>query len=304
MFGEEDLVKVHKPRADIIGNIIIVTFAIILARLWYLQIYRGKILLRYSIENRLRKEDVQAPRGMIFSRNNQLLVHNTPRFDAVVVPQFLKHKKETLLKLSKILNMTPEKIKRIMKKNSAQARYRPVTIKKNISQKEVAVIETENAELPGVNVQAFISREYKDREVGGHLFGYISEISQNQLPKYRKRDKINYKLGDFIGQSGIEEEYDLDLRGRDGHEFMEVDARGRRKRHVSSDDIFKDIENLPAKPGHNIRLTIDRDLQLSAFKALEGKKKLVELLLLTLIQEKFWPWLVDQVLTLQSLVRA
>lgn len=273
MFGNDDLVKGHKPRLDLIGNIIFLSFAIILARLWYLQIYKGEVFRKYSIQNRLRKEVVPAPRGMIFDRNTNLLVNNVPRFDAVVTPQYLTNKKETIKKLAQILTMDSDAILKILQKNSFQASYRPVIIKKNISQKEVAIIETEALKLPGVSVNTFISRQYKDKEIGGHLLGYISEISQKQLPKFRKRDDYPYRLGDFIGQAGLEEEFDLLLRGEDGFEFKEVDARGRMKRKISgkNNEIFGGIENKPARAGLNIRLTIDRDMQLTAYKALEGK---------------------------------
>lgn len=272
MFGENDLVRSHKARATVIGNIIIFCFLLIIARLWFLQVYKGNEFYQYSLENRLRKEIVKAPRGMVFSRNNQLLIHNIPRFDAVIIPQYLENKEESIKRIANILNMSEKDIKKTLKKNRAQAKYRPIIIKKNISRKEVAVIETENIKLPGIKVQTFISREYTDKEIGGHLLGYISEISQAQLPKYRKRDNFDYKLGDFVGQAGLEEEMDTMLRGSDGHEFMEVDARGRMKRrNLSTDNLFAEIKNKEAKPGNNLRLTIDRDLQITAHKALEGK---------------------------------
>lgn len=271
MFAEEEVVKSHKDRSDILFTLIAACFSLILIRLWYLQIYQGDMLYQYSIQNRLRKETVKAPRGMIFSRNNQLLVHNIPRFDAVIIPQYLTNKKQTLTKLAKILSMEVKDIKSILKRYRGQARYRPVRIKKNISKKEVAVIETENEKMPGVQVETFISREYTDKEIGSHVLGYISEISQSQLPKYRKRDNVDYKLGDFIGQNGVEEKFDIHLRGEDGYQFMEVDARGRMKRIINNKNLFAGIENKRAQPGKNIRLTIDRDLQISAFKALEGK---------------------------------
>jgi len=271
MFGEDDLVRQHKSRGDVIGNILILCFVIILARLWYLQIYQGDLFYKFSLENRLRKEVIKAPRGMIFSRNSQMLIHNIPRFDAVIIPQYLKNKATTLVRLSKVLEMSEDDIKSILKKNRAQARYRAVTIKKNISLKEVSIIETENSKMPGVRVQTFISREYRDGNAGAHLLGYISEINQRQLPKYRKRDDYDYKLGDFIGQAGIEEKFDLALRGDDGYEFVEVDARGRMRRNLRSSVLFAGIENKEATPGNNIRLTIDRDMQLTAFKSLENK---------------------------------
>ena len=271
MFAEEEVVKSHKSRAEILFCLILFCFIIILIRLCFLQIYRGDTLYQYSIQNRLRKENIQASRGMIFSRNNQLFVHNIPRFDVIIIPQYLLNKKETLQKLSQILSIKVKNIENNLKKHSRQARYLPIRIKKNVSKKEVAIIETENEKMPGVQIQTFISREYIDKEVGGHLLGYISEISQPQLPKYRKRDKINYKFGDFIGQSGIEEKFDNYLRGEDGYQFMEVDAKGRMKRFVKSNNLLAGIKNKISIPGNNIRLTIDRDMQLVAYKALAGK---------------------------------
>ena len=271
MFSEEDLIKAHKERADLIGSIIAFFFLIILARLWFLQIYQGERFFQYSLQNRLRKEVVLASRGMIYSRNDELLIHNVPRFDVIVTPQYLKNRKETLKKLAKVLGMNIKSIEKVLKKNQGQARYRPITIKKNLSLREVAIIETENNKMPGVRVRTFVSREYKDKEIGAHLLGYISEIDQAQLKQYRKRDNFHYKLGDFIGQAGIEEKFDLQLRGEDGYEFVEVDALGRRRRNSVSNTLLGGIKNKDARPGNNIRLSIDRELQLKSFQALENK---------------------------------
>ncbi len=84
MFGEEELVKIHKDRATLISYIITAAFGLVLSRLWYLQVYKGETLHNYSIQNRLRKEVVWAPRGLIYSRDDQLLVDNIPRFDAIL----------------------------------------------------------------------------------------------------------------------------------------------------------------------------------------------------------------------------
>lgn len=271
MFGEDDVVRSHQERADMVFNLVVACFALVLARLWYLQIYKGKQFFNYSLENRLRKDIVRAPRGMIFSRNSILLTHNVPRFDAVIIPQYLESKEETIQYLAEVLEMNPESIKKILKRFQGQARYIPVVIKKNISRREVAVIETEAHRLPGVMIETFISREYTDKDAGAHVLGYISEISQEKLPKLRERDKYEYKLGDFIGQAGIEQQLDLDIRGTDGYQFMEVDARGRMKRHVGSDDLYMGVDNKNPIPGNNVRLTIDRDVQLAAYHALDGK---------------------------------
>lgn len=271
MFGDEELIKIHRNRATQVANIIIGCFFIVFIRLWYLQVYKGELYHNFSLQNRLRKEVTRAPRGMIFSKNDQLLVDNTPRFDAILRRQYLKNKKETIEKLALILDMDVKSIQKIIRKYSFEAKYRPIIIKKNISQKEVALIETENASLPGISVDTFISRNYLDQDVGAHLLGYISEISQSQLPKYTKRDGIEYKLGDFIGQFGIEEQLDKTLRGVSGFEYVEVDALGRKKKYINTDNLFTGVEGVDARPGNNITLTIDRDMQLAAYKALDGR---------------------------------
>lgn len=271
MFGDEELIKLHKARATQVANIIVFCFGIVFVRLWYLQIYKGELYHKFSIQNRLRKEIIRAPRGMIYDRNASRLVDNIPRFDAILTRQFLSSKEQTLEKLSKILSMDISAIEKIIKKNSFQARYRPIIIKKNISLAEVARIETENAFLPGVSVDTFISRQYVDKEVGAHLLGYISEISQQQLPKYRKRDNLDYKLGDFIGQFGIEEQMDKTVRGANGFEYVEVDALGRKKKYINTDNLFQGIQDESPKPGKNLVLTIDRDMQNAGYKALDGR---------------------------------
>lgn len=271
MFGEEELVRSHKPRANLLINIVVCAFAILVSRLWYLQIYKGKLLYKYSLQNRLRREEVKAPRGMIFSRNNYMLVNNIPRFDAVLVPQYLKDRESTIKKLSTILDLKVSSIKKTLQKYSTLPKYKPIIIKKNISRKEVAIIETENNHIPGVSVETFISREYLDKEIGAHLLGYISEISSSQLKKLQEQTNFPYQQGDFIGKYGLEEKMDLILRGKDGHEFVEVDALGRKKRAINTDNFFKGIKNQPSIPGKNLRLTIDRDLQIAAYNALEGK---------------------------------
>ena len=271
MFGDEDLIKIHKARGTQVANIIVFCFVIVFIRLWYLQIFKGEDYHRYSIQNRLRKETLRAPRGMIYSRNNQLLVDNIPRLDVVITRQFLQNDEKTLKRLSEILDMSVDSIEKTIHKNSFQAKYRPIIIKKNISLEEVAKIETENASLPGVSVDTFISREYLDKEVGAHALGYISEISQDQLPRFKNRDNVDYMLGDFIGQFGLEEIMDNTLRGENGYEFVEVDALGRKKKYINTDNLFKGIEDQPPSPGLNIRLTLDKDMQIEAYEALKGK---------------------------------
>ncbi|MCB9094248.1 MAG: penicillin-binding protein 2 [Halobacteriovoraceae bacterium] len=271
MFGEEDIVKSHEKRNREVATLVLGMMGIIFARLCFLQVFKGEVLHRYSIENRLREEVLWAPRGKFYSRNMQLLVDNKPRFDATLTRQYLKNERETLAKVAEILGMTIDDIDNVIRRNAYEAKYRPITIKKNISRVELARIETENDELPGINVQVSIAREYIDKEIGAHLLGYISEIQQDQLPRYRKRDNVNYRLGDFIGQSGLEQQLDNYIRGTNGQEYVEVDALGRKRKYINTDNLFTGVENIKPVPGNSLILTIDRDLQKIAHDALQDK---------------------------------
>ena len=240
MFGEDDIVKSHEERANYLIVIVLIAFGLIFARLIFLQVFKGDLLYRYSLENRLREEIIRAPRGVISSRDGVVLVNNYPRFDVMITRQYLKDKNKTYERLSQILNISVESIERIIKKNSFQAAYRPITIKKNVSMKEVALIETEGEEFSGVSVDVFVSRENTQGEIGAHALGYVSEITQDQLQFYSNRDKTSYRLGDHIGQFGLEKEFDKYLRGVNGSEFVEVDALGRKKKYVEKDKIFQE----------------------------------------------------------------
>jgi penicillin-binding protein 2 len=271
MLNEQELIAIHRKRAYLTAQFIIICFLVILCRLWYLQVYKGDTFHTYSLKNRLREELVRAPRGMIYDRNDELLVDNAPRFDAAITRQYLKNKKQTLEKLSKVLNINVSRIQKLIKRKSFEAKYRPITIKKNITREEVAIIEVNAQDLPGVSVETLISRKYRDKDSGAHLLGYISEITRSQLPKLSKRDDMAYHLGDFIGQFGLEERMDNQLRGDNGLEYVEVDAGGRKRKYINTDNLFAGIENQPSRPGNNLKLTIDRDMQNAGRAALEGK---------------------------------
>lgn len=272
MFGEDDVVKSHEERANHLAIIVLLAFGFVFARLIYLQVFKGDLLYRYSLENRLREEIIRAPRGVISSRDGIVLVSNYPRFDVMITRQYLlKDKTKTYQRLSEILSMTVESIEKVIKRNSFQAAYRPITIKKNISMREVALIETEGEDLPGVSVDIFVSRENTQGEMGAHALGYISEITQDQLQLYSLRDKTSYRLGDHIGQFGLEKEFDKYLRGINGSEFVEVDALGRKKKYVEKDKIFQGITDIKSIPGHSMTLTLDTDMQRVAHEALSER---------------------------------
>lgn len=253
--------------------LVLVCFAVIAARLTWLQVIHGEKFERYSRENRIRQIEIPAPRGMILDRNKQLIVDNRPTFDVQIVPQYFKNlqrdeQERILNRLSSFIDMPKEKILEKLNGKRYEAPHIPVKIKLNLSQKELALIKTHKLDLPSIEVAMEIKRTYLHGETGAHLLGYLGEINDKELRKVRKEGK-RYRQGDVIGKTGIEKRWEPTLRGIPGRDFIEVDALGRRK--SQRDDVMDWLQPRPSIPGKNVVLTIDQEIQEVAKKAFEDK---------------------------------
>lgn len=268
MLGQNEQLQIYQDRFRYLYLILIGASVILVSRLWYLQILRGTEFRQFAEENRLKKIKIEAPRGMVFDRNRSLLLDNHPTFLVTITPQYFKAAKpdvqeKILEKLSRIIKVNATSIKELLFKFRKQPAFQPITIKRSLSMDEVAMIEMEKLELPGVEVAVGIRRTNVNGEIGSHLLGYIAEIDADELPRLTKESKFPYQQGDFIGKSGLEQQWESVLRGEDGIEYVEVDALGRRKLKSvkTKDNVISDIKPKPAVPGKNIVLTVDEDLQ-------------------------------------------
>ena len=240
---------------------VILAFSIILIKLWYLQILQGDKFRELSENNRIRILRIRAARGIIYDRNRNILVKNRPSFNVSIIPEDLKNPEKTLSLLAKILGMDPEDIReKISEAKRETPRYLPVRIKTDITRKELALIETNRFDLPGVITEAEPLRYYLYKDMGAHFLGYIGEISKREL---RERRFADLKIGDLVGKYGIEEGWDRFLRGIDGEKEIEVDATGK---------LIRVLNTMDAIPGENIILTIDLRLQRIVYEALKGKR--------------------------------
>ena len=269
MIGQNEQLQSFQDRFRYLYFILGVAVAVLVVRLWYLQILKGAEFKQYAEENRLKKIKIDAPRGMVFDRNRQILLDNHPTFNVTITPQYFRAaprevQDATILKLSKFIHMNVDAIQDQLIKSRRQPKFQPVIIKKNLSQDEVAVVEMDRLSLPGVEVATGIRRTNVNGLIGSHLLGYIAEIDSDELPKVNKTAKRPYLQGDSLGKSGLEQQMETVLRGEDGVEFIEVDAYGRKKTRTDRADPNKVVAEIPPKPaipGKNLVLTIDEDLQ-------------------------------------------
>lgn len=246
-----------KDRFPLVAFIVLITFFIILARLWQLQIIMGDQLRNQSENNRIRLVKLPAPRGLILDRKGKVLVNNRPSFNVQVIPYEIDSIGEFLPKLCKYIELSDNEYASLKKKIESHT-FKHIMIKRDIRWKELVNIEENKTKLPGVIVEVEPKRHYPYGDLAAHLLGHVGEIDARLLSKSEYR---SYNPGDIVGKSGIEKTMEKYLRGSDGGRQVEVTAAGRE---------VKILNNLEASPGKNVYLTIDLDLQMAAERAFKG----------------------------------
>jgi penicillin-binding protein 2 len=248
-----------KKRTDIATAVIIFFIAVIITRLWFLQIHKGTEYRQLADSNRVRMLDVVASRGNILDWQGRTIITNRPSFNIVWVKEDSPNPDEVIKKLSRILN---EEIAELLKKVREAAdnpRHIPILLKEDIDWKTLVYIENNHFELPGIQIQVLPRRDYLYDDLASHLIGYLGEVNQKEL---KERKNENYQGGDLLGKRGMEKLYEKQLRGEKGTIYMEVDAHGFEQRRLEGKETL---------PGNDIQLTIDLDLQLEAEQAMADK---------------------------------
>ena len=213
-------------RQRMIGVIICVltAFAILLLRLIYLQVIKGEEYRLLSLNNRIRLQSIEPPRGLICDRNGYVLVENRPSFDVNIILNDAGSVEKTINKLSAHLNVDPQDLTSKLTGSKNFSAYKPIVLKQDIGRDALASIEAHKYELPGISINVRLLRHYLDLKNAAHLIGYLSEISPQELAggQYPGR-----RRGDFIGKFGAEKAYENYLRGTRGGRQVEVNANGR-----------------------------------------------------------------------------
>ncbi|MDR0927666.1 MAG: penicillin-binding protein 2 [Ignavibacteria bacterium] len=247
-------------RKNFAKALVLVIFALLVARLAQLQIYQYGQFSTRSQAQAIKRLSITPVRGMMYDRNGMLMVYNIPSFSITITPYEFRN--ETLPLLASILNMDTSEITTIMKRYRTYSKFTPIKILRDASDTVVARIEEYSDHLPGVDVAIDSKRIYNFDCNMAHLLGYIREITREQLEKNKY-----YKPGDMIGQNGLEQSYEGLLHGRDGVKFVAIDKIGQR---VAS---FEDGKNdVLASNGFAVNLSIDLQLQELAEKLLSGKR--------------------------------
>jgi penicillin-binding protein 2 len=244
---------------------VIVTFALLAAQLWRLQIVEGPQLRQRADNNRVRISPISPPRGVIYDRKGTLAVSNAPIFVVSIVPADLKAAQEadTYARLSALVGVPVAEIRQAVEQRTAEGHvFTPVPIKSNVPREAALLVEQDLANLPGVKVTVESARKYAEGRLLAHILGYVGPISPSVLSPAEYKQKIEkdgYTINDKIGTAGLEDTYESVLRGRPGRQLYEVEASGR---EVSTLRVER------PEPGKNLVMTIDLDLQRSVTQIL------------------------------------
>ncbi|MDR2864910.1 MAG: penicillin-binding protein 2 [Spirochaetaceae bacterium] len=252
--------KKPKKRIKILQIIFITIFFIYAGRLFAMQIIRGDIYRERADDITRRRSVIPAERGEIYTRDfTTPLVYNINSFAVRISPAEIKRDEIPLVleRLAHLLNIPLEQIERKLPPQYHNL-YQPLEIASNIPYNTIALLAERVDRLPGVSWQSKPVRDYHETGSLAHVIGYVGDITRDELTTlYNKK----YQQGDLIGKAGIEKQYDEILRGKDGAETSVVDVQGKL-------DEEKDVFRKSPESGKNLVLTIDKNIQILAEKAL------------------------------------
>lgn len=241
---------------------IAVIFALLCAGLFYNQIIRYGYYSRLSKNNSIRVIPIDGPRGNILDRNGLPLVTNRLSFDVVIIYRELSDRTRLIRLLNETCGMSGRQIGLALEK-AARKPYAPVTILEDIDKDKAIRLEEESFDIDGLMIETRSKRNYIYNRTGCHLFGYLGEVTEDELEDLKDD---GYRPRDLIGRAGIEKMYETYLKGVNGGTQIEVDSRGRQKRLLGIKE---------PSSGKDVYLTIDLPIQLVCDKLLGDRKGVV-----------------------------
>ena len=266
MFGERErplMPAQFALRVAILSGVALVMFSIIFFRLWYLQVLSGDKYLKQAENNQVREITVRAPRGQLLDRNGNVLVDNRTalalQLQPTELPQSHRKRRREFERLGQIVGMSADEISKQLRQQTRELPANPVTLKRDVDYDLIYYLRENQDEFPGATVARVYVRRYPKGTLAAHIFGYVREVTEEQLkePRYQ-----GLEPGDQVGQSGVENTYDNVLRGVNGLTRVQVDASGR-----PTGGVLRQTE---PRAGDSLLLTVDDRVQEAGETALHS----------------------------------
>ncbi|HEU4458866.1 MAG TPA: penicillin-binding protein 2 [Methylibium sp.] len=240
-------------RLLVAGGVVLLGFALLIARLVTLQVLRHDELATRAESNRIALLPVAPNRGLILDRNGIVLASNYSAYTLEVVRGKVADLDATFDALGELVEITPRDRKRFRRLSEDNRSFESLPIRTRLTDEEVARFTAQRFRFPGVEIKARLFRQYPQGEFGAHVLGYIARINPAEKEALdESEDAANYRGTEVIGKLGIEQRYEAELHGQTGYEEVETSAGGRAVRRLRSN---------PPTPGNTVHLSIDFKLQ-------------------------------------------
>lgn len=249
-------------KGKVIKYFIYFGFGVIFLYTFYLQLIRGGKLFDISQNNYLQIFKIPAPRGEVYDRNGKVLITNQPGF-SVFFSNLGLSKQETesnILKLSSYLNIPYEELLFRLEQNPQKTYI--VRVAEKVPADKIFRLSEEKMNLKYVDITVEPIRFYPQGRFASHILGYLGEINKQELESFSPE----YRVGDLVGKTGVENIYEKYLRGEDGGWQVEIDAYG---------NYYRKSNFISPQPGNDLTLTIDYNIQSAAEESLEGKSGVI-----------------------------
>src|SRR6195256_4188280 len=257
MFGREE--KVSALRLTAVQYIVLFIFLLLAYGLWRLQVMQSGKYAQLAEQNRVRNVPILAPRGKILDREGRIIVDNYPSFSALLLRDSTRDLNADAETIAKGLHLNADEVRQRIRRFASMPQYQPIFLKEDITPDELSFIEAHKNELPELETIMAHRRLYPRNGFMAHLVGYVGEVSEGMLnqPQWEL-----YNPGDVVGKSGVELQYNQVLMGKNGSRQVLVNSKGKE---------VGELDQKPAIPGHNLKLTLDIDLQIAAEEAMGDK---------------------------------
>ncbi|MBR3662431.1 MAG: penicillin-binding protein 2 [Alphaproteobacteria bacterium] len=246
--------RILASRLLVIIGFNLLAFIMIIARLYYLQVYQSDKYKVMSDENRISTRFLVPPRGVIYDRNGEIIARNEQDFQALLIAEQTQDVRQTLDNFKKIVEISDGEENKILEDIRRHRRFIPVKLKNNLRWDDVSRVMLNAPNLPGVEIDEGLSRYYPYADIYAHVLGYVGPVAEGE----KKNNPLYLVPGYKIGKSGLEKYYDERLQGVSGTVKLEVNAYGR---------IMKEIERDAGKEGKSLTISIDSRLQKQAYEA-------------------------------------
>lgn len=230
----------------------------LMGRLVYLQIVGHEQYATMAKSNRIKIAPLPPTRGIIYDRHGRILADNIPSYSLEIIPEQVKDIDDTLQKLQPLLAIPDEKIEQFLKQKKRSKRFAAIPLLLRLSEQDVAKFSVVRSYFPGVDLYARLVRHYPYGALTAHAVGYVGRINEKE---HKTLPVAEYRGTHHVGKVGIEKTYESQLHGQTGYSEVETNAKGRKIKSVAVEEPV---------PGVNLTLSLDVDLQKTAYDALEG----------------------------------